>query len=824
MQTKENPTLVAETKSRQATFRRPPYVAMLLGVACVTFGCIALARVCQIILTVGGNNISNDYLDVAPFINRVFSGQISAANLLGNLKVGQHFVALPVAFHLLSAYLFDWSARAELLVGVGINLLKAILIWDLVGGTQKKEWRPAIFGIVLALVFSMTQASVHFFGQACYPVSLNTVGFTVALWGLWRFRHGWSATVLMLAGGIGAAASMGNVPPCWLALLVGLVFYGYRRKQWPVYLAWAAGGAVSMAPYLYFSSKNPAVMRHCTHFVDWTFAINLIGRPFSNQVGLEVGRLAMSEFVGFAGLCIFAVALAANFYLRNFSFAVKTALVFCVYGLSSVLMLSCVRSFVCPWYGSFVIYFWIGTIGLLISAITNNATNGQAAQSSKPALGWKVACLVSLLIVPIIYMMSNRSWKDKHVYLSSRAPASESGLRNFRNGPTYVESLLFQWGDGKPKNVLTLAKPLERYQLSAFAPTQAWTLQGDFVLPNVRVFNAKGQPPVRFIEDVTADHTVPWSHYEHANLYLPAGNTVSWTLDLPADVQSARFKTAFAVGLPSKGAKPAIVDGVTGKIFAVTGDPYSPTSREQLGTAHAVKPGQWLPIVADLKQYKGKTVSLVFTADGGKDANDDCAVFQYPQVDVKLRRRTAEENRALSSKLDDEQWRPVNTDLHEDFGKHFGRRVQLPSLSERDWKSSILKLPVPGDVNGRAKSQSMFVAMTYTPQEAICLSDFSHLVVSMRGPDRSYWRALRCDIVTQQGIRKGFSIPLPLTKSVDEVHTCSYELKLCELPPNSRLKQMILYPAAAPGAANHYSNDVKSVQLVKETPPPLFGN
>ncbi len=797
----------------------------IVGVVSIVFGLVAVARVCQIILTVGGNNISNDYLDVVPFMNRAFSGQIDSSNFLTSFKVGQHVVALPIAFHLLSAYLFDWNARAELLIGVGINLVKSLLLWDLVAKGHKKEWRPLIFGIVLALVFSMTQASVHFFGQACYPVSLTTLGFTIALWGILRFQNDWRGVCLMLAGGVGSAASMGNVPPCWFALLLGLVFYGYGVKRWPVYSAWIAGAALSMAPYLYFMLAKPAYLSHSQNAISGTFIINLLGRPFANQVGLSVGRLPMAEFIGIAGLIMFAVALAANFRLRRWTLATKTALVLSAYGLSTTVMLSYVRAFVTPWYGAFVIYFWIGLIALLLSAIQIDAPP-KPAQTGRLDLAWKLTCIACLAVIPIFYCLSNRAWKDKHVYLITRTPASEAALRNYREAPSYIESLLFQWGDGKPKNVDKLALAPERYQLSAFSPDQTWTLQGDFVLPRVRVFNVEQSPPIRFLEDKTADHTVAWSHYEHANLYVHAPNSASWTFSLPADMHSARFKTAFTIGSPSKRVKPAITDGVTGKIFAVVGDPLSTSSKELLQEVHASKAGQWLPIEIDLASFKGKTVTLVLTSDGGKDKQDDLSVFQYPSIDVKLRRRSAEENRALAARLDaqPEPWQPVNTDLSAGFGKNFESqgKMDLPPLSESSWRSAALAVSLPTDINGEKSGlRSNFSAIYYTPAKAIPVSDYSYLTLSMQAPKTIVWRSLKVDFVLAQGQHHSFSIPLAFD---DSTHSCSYDLKLCELPPHCLVKQLVLYPVAVPGAPSPDSITVNSVSLVKEKSPAWLGH
>ncbi len=811
-------------KSPEPAFK--PNLLLVFGLLSIVCGAVAVARVVYLILTVGGNNLSNDYLDVVPAIDRAFSGQISASNFLSSLKVGQHFVALPVLFHLAAAYLFDWNARAELLIGVGLNAIKSFLIFDLLARGYKKEWRMLLFGGVMALVFSMTQASVHFFGQACFPVSLCTLGFTVALWGVARFKD-WRGVLLMLAGGIGSAASMGNVPACWAALFLAMLLLGFRVKERGFYLFWLVGAALSMAPYLYFHAERPSVLNYCQHAFDGLFFINMLGRPFANQVGLQVGRLPMAEFAGVSGLLIFVFALAANLRLKNFSLPVKASIAMCAYGLVSGVMLSCVRSYVCPWYGTFAIYFWLGVVGLLAAALQPGATAGVDINSpTSPRLqrALKAFCVAGLLFISVIYAMSNRSWEDKHVYLSTRSSASEAGLRNFRQAPSYIESLLFQWGDGKPKNVTDLALPLEKYQLSAFAPNQTWTLQGDFVLPRVRVFNANSNFPVRFIEDKTVDHTVPWSHYEHANVYVHAPNTISWTFSLPSDLISARLNSAFSIGRPNKNTKPNITDGVTARILALTErDSAALAGKDVLYEAQVTDSETWHPISVDLSRYRGKTITLIFTSNGGKDGADDFSLFKFPSIDLSLRKRNDAENKELAARIAEDKilWRPVNTDLNGNFGKNFepGKQLSLPPLSSPEWRSAPLKVDMPTDIRGAQKGRSDYWAMNFSPREPINIEEYSHIKISMTA-GRMFHRSLKVAFVPATGKVRSISIPLPADAAT---HTCSYDLKLLEMPAGCRLKQLVLYPAAAPGGETRSTITVNCVSLEKEKAPAWLG-
>ena len=799
------------------------YPARVLGAVSIIFGLIAVIRVCHIILTVGGNNISNDYIGVTPFIDKAFSGQIDLANLLSNLKVGQHIVAMPIAFHFLAAYLFDWNARAELIIGVVFNLIKTALIWDVLSRCYKKEWSALIFGVVLTLVFSMTQASVHFFGQACYPVSLTTLGFTLALWGIHRFRNDWRGPLLMFAGGVGAALSMGNVPPCWFALLIGLMCFGYGIKRWPAYCVWLAGLATSLVPYAHFLYGHSNALAANEHSDYWIFIINLLGRPFSNQVGMQVGRLPMAEFIGIAGLAMLAFAIVANLRLKPISSAMKTSLVFCAYGLASAIMLSGVRVFVTPWYGAFAVYFWIGLIGLFLAALDSSesaqksgfkVTTVSINNAGNIEKLWQVVSIICLCTLPIAYLLSNRSWKDKHVYLFTRSPASESALRNFRQGPSYIESLLFQWGDGRPGNVTTLALPLEAYQLSAFSPEQTWSLQGDFVLPSVRVFSKEGKPSIRFIEDQAVDHPVPWSHYEKANLYIHSPNSVSWTFDLPKDLVSARLLTAYTIGMAGKRLKTAISDGATGQVFAFVKDGRKQLLRE----TQASKRGQWLPIEVDLSKFAGETVTLVFTSDGKINESDDYSLFQYPHIDVKLRRRGHDENTAMADRRAERQtWIPVNTDLHPSFRNNFDKITELPELTDPSWRAIQFTISTPFDVRCDDKnSRHDFPAYSLTLQKAIPIDDYSHLLLSMKAPETMSWRSVKVGLSLDNGKQHSFSIPLPTGKGEQ---LCSYDLKLCEMAGGAGIKSLVLYPVSPPGTSLPEAVSVSKVSLAREKTP-----
>lgn len=789
-----------------------------------SLGIWSVLRVCWLIWSVGGDNISNDYIGVVPVIDESFKGNFNFATLLNDARVGQHFVILPIVFHWVSAHFFDWNARSELFLGVVVNLIRSLLICDLISFSFDRKWRALVLGMVLAIVFSVTHLSVHLFGQACFPVSLTTLGFTLGLWGLAKYQGNWRSAALMLIGGIGSAASMGNVPPCWFAFFLGIVLYGYRKKQWFVYVAWFLGAIISFAPYLNSLVFKSQGLKDSQHAFSPLFFINLLGRPFSNEVGYNCGRIAMAEQAGLIGLLMLAIALVALWARKTYTVSVKSSLLLCAYGLSSVVMLSVVRTLVAPWYGTFATYFWMGLIGLLLSSVLSVEVSSDKSvdflsgrlklRQISSGKFWSSAALACLLMLPIFYMLSNKSWTDKHAYMYTRAPASESALRHYRTAPTYIESLLFQWGDGRTGLVESFARPLDRHLLSSFAPNQTWSLQGDFVLPEVKVTNFEASPAVRWIQDTAVSKTVSWSNYEHSNLYIPTPNAVSWQIALPDDLKSAKLHSAFTIGRAGRKSVGTITDGATGQIYLVENG----KSKILLAKSLCSKPLQWLALDADLTKWRGQTVNLLFTSDGGSDRSDDLCLFQYPVVEVKLERRRGHFPQPVLDQKGSIQV-PVNTDLDKNFGADFVDEFALPPIAS--FASKPFTLATPASVNALDDQNNLhFESRRFEFKNPLSLQKYSHFVVDMSAPLALRKRSLAALLTFKDGTVKGFSIPLLPDANM---HRYSYELKLLELEQNSTVKELILYPVANPGNSDPQSGVfVKSISLAKTKNDPVF--
>lgn len=765
----------ADSGAKEACFYFLSCVSVILGLFC-------LYRVCSIIVNVGGNNISNDYAAFMRVVDEIMSGSYDFRRYASDTFVGQHWLALPVAFHVVSAKLFEWNARAELLMGASINVVRALLVTSLLCWSLGKRYAPLIGGLVLTLVFSISQTSMHLFGQACFPVGLSVFGFCLGLFGLVAFHGRAAGLITMVAGGLIAAASMGNTVPCWLAFLFALLVLGYRRLR--DYAIWLVGLGLAAAPYAYFLTTRAMKVGTEHSGFSLEFVLNVTGRQFANNIGYNCGPMPMAEQAGALGFAAFAFGVAGCLLSKRMHLTARASMALCVYGIVTAIMLSLVRDLVAPWYTGFLSCFWVGVLGLLLSIVI---TPGKSESDPDPrlALILKGTALSLLAAIAVFYALSNRSWADKHTYLFSRSPASEAALRHFRHGPTYLESLLFQWGDGHPEVVTQLAVPLERHGLSAFSSRQTWALQGEFLLPSVKIFEHDGVPDIRWIQGNDVNRRLAWSTYHHANLYLHSPNAIEWTVSLPERALEAAFVTQASVRIPGK-KKIKANDGVIFKLSV------KPEGAPAPAFTHLAKVSGMRPVSVrlPLAQYKGRKITIRLSSEGGRSKSDDYLVLSYPVISVEL--DAAKEADRQKAEKGAGAVVPVNTDISPSFPRAFEIVRALPPVTDRPWRKKEFRLHMPvTDPESDPRFVKVLPSLVLELGAPLALDRYDSLKVKMRAPLDKRTRALKGTLAMDDGTESYFSMPLiPDEKS----HTYLYDMKLLELNRGAKLKQLTFYP------------------------------
>jgi hypothetical protein len=324
----------------------------------------------------------------------------------------------------------------------------------------------------------------------------------------------------------------------------------------------------------------------------------LLGRPFANGTGTDFGPLPAAFLFGVAGLVLAAATLwAARRALRER----LPALAFLAWSLLLACQISAFRGDVAPWYIVSMTAFWLALAGLLAAAPRPIAVVGFAT-----------------IVAGFLY--SNRTWEDKSFYLPSRAPASAACLREWRTAPPECHARVFQWGEDRfAKNEMALlGTPLERHGLSVFGPRRTYLLQGDLAIGRVGVGARKAAAFLSLDGKTPGDP----DDFHRLDLVLDPGAVVTWRVDLPANLKSARFET---------------------RVYASRNDPMLArgarvdVAGEDAGARALVPAGGREPLRLDLEAFAGKTVTLRLTAEEAEGGAP--LVLEAPKIEIRAEAR-----------------------------------------------------------------------------------------------------------------------------------------------------------------------------------------
>jgi hypothetical protein len=233
------------------------------------------------------------------------------------------------------------------------------------------------------------------------------------------------------------------------------------------------------------------------------------------------------------------------------------------------------------------------------------------------ALAPRALAIAGLSTLAAGLLFSNRTWEDKSFYLPSRAPASAACLREWRAAPPGCHHLLFQWGDGWPADYATLAAPLDKEGLSVFGPRRTYLLQGDVVLARVKAA-PPGPEPFLSRDGVTRGDP---NEFRRLDLILAPGTAVAWRVDLPSNLESAKFETR--------------VRASKDELMIARGARVSVAGAGEADEARALVPaGGDEPLSLDLRPFAGKTVTLRLTAE--EAAAGAPLILEAPRVELRL--------------------------------------------------------------------------------------------------------------------------------------------------------------------------------------------
>jgi hypothetical protein len=605
-------------------------------------------------------------------------------------------------------------------------------------------------------------------------------------------------------------------------LALGCLVLGERNRARLAVMAGA--GILAWLPYLVFipSRTGSGMPQSVLSVLDAGRMLDLLGRLFVNGTGMNIGPMQAARIIGVLGvsLGIVGAGLAVAQAGQRLPRWAMPSLLLMAFGLGGSWLVTMFRRGIAPWYLSMSSMFWIGLLGLVyalcVQSFLARAAGTPQRMVNTLALIW--GGLVAVLLAGR-YAVSNVRYEDKSFYLASRSPASAACLRHYRDGPTYCEQLVFQWGTGFPALLARLGEPLERNRLSVFAPRQRWTLQGDYVLPSVRTHEAPGAPDIYWTANPLDESLIlrlgqmlrpvpeqparlAWSHFKRLDLNLHPSNSVSWSMAIPAETQQAWLRSAVRVN--SNSTAPA-GGGLRFEVRLET----APNRFDDVYT-QSVPAGErrWQTFSVDLSSYAGQTITLwLETRDEGAGPGY-WGVFRHPYVDVALAANYPVSHAG--------EVRPANTDLS----------PYLPAITPDDaifdtadpslWQFSPGMRPSPQD------GEAVWIIgddpfMDYDGPVSNCLSEYTHLYLQVAVTADVARRTSTVLYKTSAEPDDWATLEIPLLAG-GEMHTYAYDLKLLELDRGVRLTDIRLDPVAAGGGSGESEVRIADFRLVRAGP------
>jgi hypothetical protein len=766
-----------------------------LWVIALALSSLPVANIAHVLATCGVDNLCNDYLQYAGLIDRIMSGNYNWLNFISDTFYRTHSVAAPVALHLACARFFHLSVYPELASGFVFALARLIILYAVLARPLKGWLRPALLPALSALVFSSSQMSVFCYGDGALTIELSLLGFALVLGGL--ALEGYSGDALIFAGGTIASFSWGNGLVAWLMAATGLAALG--RRQAISYLTLLAGFALSLAPYVNalvvapLSQHGPArVGTTPLTLLNLRFISGALGFPFANDIAAHAEGLAAARTIGWLGLAASLAGLILIAGARDKALVRKAtpALLCVIHGLVSLWQISVFRSLIAPWYTAPAATFWIGLLALapLVYQELAGGRTGGSPWLKGAARAW---CVLVPLFMAIVYLSSNLTYEDKDTLLFARSPASASALRHWRNGPTYGEQYVFQWGGGNPGLLGLLAAPLEKHNLSVFAPHQLWTLQGDFLLDDVKYFAPASSYTPFWSAGVDRKERLPWWHNKHLNLVLPAPDSVSWSFVLPDDLASAELCSRAIISAVG-GGKPTLLSVHVKSEGASERMVYNFLANKESGKFQEFK--------VPLTEYRGKKITIRFGCAGPQGA---AGVFYYPVVEIVRAIRQGEKSQALGQE-------PTPSNCY-----------PQPAAAGASPADLCFETSFPGPDSGdrqeviahTAAGVSATQLMISEPSDTR-ISDYSHFALTLSLSPKVSPRMVAVTLQTDSA-SPTFQVPLVADGAT---HTYTYDLKLLELAPGTRIKGASLALAGQSEGGQGNTLSLADVRLVRKRP------
>ena len=567
----------------------------LLVAASVFLALLPPARMGWIVLTYGENNLSNDYLGRVGLVGALLDGTWTLGEFIkGAWIAGGHSTISLVSIYWLNARLFAWNVRVELVLGLAVAAATLALIVTALPARIRWPLLP----LLSLLLFSTARVTSFTYGESTLQMGLAQLGVAAGAWACVRCADRPVALAAWLAaGGLLASWSWGGGVMAWPVFLLALLALRVRSPlAWTVF---AAAAALGLAQYVFLLVLRP-VVGEGTSRLQLASAprtlLELLGRPLSNDVAVNLGPMHSAQLVGILGVLVLVAGLPA---LAGGLRPVISPVVLLAWSILVAIQIALFRGGVAPWYVSPMTVYWVGAIGLV-------ASTGFALR------------IPALAVIALLVLRIQPTWEDKSFYLPSRSPASAACLREWKTAPRACRDRVFQWGKVLAGEMEWLGTNLETRRLSVFGPHRTYLLQGDVILG--RVAFEPGEAPAFLSRDGRTPGDP--NDFHRLDLVMPARASATWRVDLPPNLARAVFVTRTRRNDSTSGHE------ATASIEILAEDgPLAP--------ALASPPGS-KGLSLDLVPHAGRAIAVRFVGDD-RGRGTPPVVLEAPRIELEIR-------------------------------------------------------------------------------------------------------------------------------------------------------------------------------------------
>lgn len=734
----------------------------LLFIMCLVGVFVLLFRLVSYLQQSGADLPSDDDIFFIGVIDQILAGTFNWKNYLQATFQGVgHSWAMTILVYLVSAAVFHWNTYYVIYFGIFLSCLEVYFLYRLLQDPADPRINPWLLLGIAAFEFGATQLGGFEHEMVAMQFGFFRLGAVFGLWAIWSIDRNWVVGIVMPLAGIAASYSWAPGLLSWPFFFVALLLH---RRKIGLLLSCILGGLIGFLPYMTFLKSLGG--GGGLQLLNFPILLKILSLPVTQDPAM------VGEERALVGLALAFVSLVAVGYFMGVRRLLPGLLVLLL-GLAAAWQISLARFFIFPHYSRAASLFWVGTLFFVLLLSQNFPTLVGLRKSVR--LGIRVFSWFSLATLVYFYLSSNLNFSPKTFLSKGRRPVSSACLLHFETAPTYCDETVMQWNIGA-RVLENLGSVMKRYGLSVFGPQLTRSLQGESILNSVQ-YSSPNQPKnIFWAKNLSLE---PGTFQDAAHLYLMVGRneSVTWRLQLPKDLASAKFLSQLSFVPDNPDFSPPRGGFLTVAVKSISGTVPEVISRNRvlLGDRQKLE----MPLVA----FAGNEIEIQLSFAVPVRGLLGYGAFYYPRVEIK--KNHIEKNPPVPRQ-------PENSSLNPNFIQGVSKDFKL-SLITTGWKLENLKAQGPTLAEGLVfAGEPSEASATYLGDLELPLAEWDRLEVESQHSSNIPLPQIRFQYQLKGEIEwRSFSLPL-LAGGDNRKH--DYPLRLLDLPEGAVLTGLRLQP------------------------------